>query len=221
MQSADLTLRLPPEMQLPVPDLVELGSVYREEVLSWGVDERRDQIRFLSIVAGEIDVVRELAADLERAESPDVYRYDLTPIDDDTFYLYAELGLRAADSMLFEPFDRPGLVLVPPVVYTGRDVVRFTVLGEGDALANVLDAVPDAVGVTVERVSDHRRRTETLTGRLTNRQFEALSIARELGYYEVPRESNLAAVADRLECSESAASRLLRTAERALVESAF
>ncbi|MCU4925916.1 helix-turn-helix domain-containing protein [Halobacteria archaeon AArc-dxtr1] len=220
MQSADLTLRLPPAARLPVPDLVSMGAVHREEVLSWDIDQERGRMRFLSVIAGEIDAVRALADDLNVEESVTVHRYGLSPIDDDTFYLYGELDLRDGDALLFEPFDHPGLVVVPPIVYESRDVVRFTVLGEGDALTGVLEAIPESVGVDVGRVSDHRRRTETLAGRLTNRQFEALRAAKTLGYYEVPRESSLADVAERLDCSESAASRLLRSAEKRLVDSA-
>ena len=130
------------------------------------------------------------------------------------------MDLRAADATLLGAFDEPGLVIVPPIVYTGREHVHVTVLGESNALAGLLDRVPDDIGVEVHRVSDHQRRAETLAGRLTARQFEALEVAHEQGYYDVPRTGSLADVAAALECSESAASTLLRSAESALVEAA-
>ncbi|MFC4249251.1 helix-turn-helix domain-containing protein [Natribaculum luteum] len=215
MQSADLTLRLPPSMQLPVPDPGE-ADVHREELLSWHVDPGSETVHFLSLFVGDLESVRAAASDLDV-----VRRFDLVPVDDDTFYGYAVMDVRNADAALMGAFDEPGLVVVPPIVYTDRATVRVTVLGEPDALSGLLEQFPADVDVEVKRVSDHQRRMETLAGRLTARQFEALESARELGYYDVPRTASLSAVADELDCSESAASTLLRTAETALVDAAL
>lgn len=216
MQSADLTLRLPERMQLPVPVPAAELEFHREELLSWRVDPETERVRFLSLIVGDREAIRDAALELDV-----VHRFDLTPIDEDTFYAYAVMDVRAADATLMDAFDEPGLVIVPPVVYTGRERVHVTVLGEADALAGLAEQVPDDVGVTVERVSDHQRRAETLAGRLTARQFEAMATARELGYYDVPRTASLADVAAALECSESAASTLLRTVESELVDAAL
>lgn len=94
--------------------------------------------------------------------------------------------------------------------------VQLTILGEPDALRGVVDGFPEFVDV--ERVGEPRGIGGSLAGRLTARQLEALSVAWELGYYEVPREGSLAEVADSLGCSESAASTLLRKAEHGLVD---
>ncbi|WP_339105451.1 helix-turn-helix domain-containing protein [Haloterrigena salinisoli] len=214
MQSADLTLRLPPAMQSPAPEGT-LESVRREEVLSWEIDREARRIRFLSLIVGDPGVLGDLADDLEH-----MYRYDLTPVDADTFYGYVEMDLRSSDVALLEAFDLPGLVIVPPMVYTGRENVHITVLGDPEAMPTLLGRIPDGVGVEVRRVSEHQRRAETLAGRLTARQFEALEVAQELGYFDVPRTGSLAEVAAKLDCSESAASTLLRSAEAALVEAA-
>ncbi|WP_049924178.1 helix-turn-helix domain-containing protein [Halopiger djelfimassiliensis] len=216
MQSADLTLRLPEWMQLPVPvPGVEL-EFHREELLSWHVDLETERVRFLSLIVGDRGAIREAAADLDV-----VHRFDITPVDEETFYAYAVMDVRAADERLMGTFDEPGLVIVPPIVYTGPETVHVTLLGEPEALAGLLDRFPEDVGVEVERVSDHQRRAETLAGRLTARQFEAMETARELGYYEVPRTASLAEVATELGCSESAASTLLRTVESELVDAAL
>ncbi|WP_293029316.1 helix-turn-helix domain-containing protein [Natronococcus sp.] len=215
MQSADLTLRLPPSMQLPAPE-EPLESFQREEVLSWVVDPDSETVRFLSLVVGDPGALGNLAEDLDS-----VRRYDVTPVDEETFYGYVEMDLRAANATLLGTFDVPGLVVVPPMVYTGRENVHVTVLGEPEAMSGLLERTPDEVGVEVERVSEHQRRSETLAGRLTARQFEALEVARDAGYYEVPRCGDLATVAEALECSESAASTLLRSAERGLVDAAL
>lgn len=215
MQSADLTFRLPPSMQLQVPEEI-LESFHREELLSWEIDHDAGTVRFLSLIVGDPDVIEELASDLET-----VQRYDLTRIDEDTFYGYAEMDLRVPEARLMSTFDVPGLVIVPPMIYTGRENVHVTVLGEPGAMSHLLETVPEGVGVEVQRVSEHQRPSETLAGRLTARQFEALGAANDLGYYDVPRTGSLAAVADELDCSESAASTLLRTAESELVGAAL
>ncbi|MWV41850.1 helix-turn-helix domain-containing protein [Natrialba sp. INN-245] len=216
MQSADLTLRLPPSMRMPVPELAVESALHREELLSWHLDPESETVRFLSLFVGDLEGIEEVVTDLEF-----VHRYDISRVDDDTFYGYVEMDLRESDAMLLGAFDVSGLVVVPPVVYTGRETVHATVLGESDALSSVLEAFPDDVRVEVERVSDHQRKAETLAGRLTARQFEAMETARAAGYYDVPRSGSLADVAAALECSESAASTLLRTAEAELVDAAL
>lgn len=216
MRSADLTVRLPERMQLPVPSSRDDLEVHREEVLSWRVDPETERVRFLSVFVGNREEIRETARGLAV-----VHRFETTPIDDDAFYGYAEMDLRAADASLIGAFDEAGVVIVPPMVYTGPGTVRVTVLGEPAVLAGLLERFPEGVDVTVERVSAHRRRSETLAGRLTARQFEAMETARELGYYDVPRTGSLADVAAELDCSESAASTLLRTVESELVDAAL
>ncbi len=200
-------------MQLPGPE--DPTAFQREEVLSWEVDPEAGTVRFLSLIVGDVGALGTLADELDA-----VHRYDATPIDDDAFYGYVEMDLRAADATLLGTFDVPGLVIVPPMVYTGRQNAHITVLGEPEAMSQLLERAPDGVEIEVERVSEHQRRSATLAGRLTARQFEALTVARNAGYYDVPRSGDLATVAGELECSESAASTLLRTAESKLVDAA-
>lgn len=216
MQSTDLTLTLPEWMQLPVPEYADPDAVRREEVISWDIYPDAGVVGFLSIVLGDIDTARQSAEDIDPVES-----VSLTPIDEDSYYAYVEMSLREADATLMATFADRRLVVVPPVVYTDRETVHVTVLGADEALSGLLDRVPDDVGVTVERVSDHRRRPGTLASRLTDRQYEATRVARAVGYFEVPREGTLATVADRLGCSESAASKLLRNAQAELVDGAL
>lgn len=214
MQSVDLTLTLPESMQLPTPDYE--GYVVREEVLSWRILPREGVVCFLSLIVGDRDRCREVAEGVDV-----VRRFDVAPIDDDRFYGYAEMALRDADASLMEPFDDRGLVVVPPIVYEDSATVRVTALGTDESLTGLLDGFPDGVEIDVDRVGDHDRLSGSLAGRLTRRQFEALDVAREAGYYDVPRSGSLAIVAEKLGCSESAASTLLRHAEARLVDAAI
>ena len=216
MQSVNLTISLPESMELPVPEYADPDAVVREELLSWQVRPDEEAVYFLSLLTGDLAACQEAVGDIDS-----VRRVDFEPVDEDTFYAYAVMDLRAADSSLMATFDAPGLVLVPPIVYTDTDTVQVTVLGDESALSGLLEGFPDEVNVTVDRVGDHARLGGSLAGRLTRRQFEALGVARNLGYYEVPREAPLADVARQLDVSESAASSLLRKAERALVDAAL
>ncbi len=211
MQSIDLTLRLPESMQLPVPESVS-AAVVREELLSWSVHEQSERVWFLSLVVGDRDAIRVAVEDIEA-----VRRSEFASIDHETFYVYAEMSVRDADRVLWTAIEQPETVIVPPVVYTDTGTVQLTVLGEQAALGRIVEHVPSEIAVSVERVGEHRHTNGSLAGRLTHRQLEAVTVARARGYYEVPRDGTLAEVADALDCSESAASTLLRNAERHLV----
>lgn len=216
MQSTDLTLTLPEGMQLPVPEYADPEAVRREEVISWDVYPEAGVVGFLSVVLGDIAVARESGEDIDSIAS-----VELTPIDEDSYYAYVEMRLREADATLMSTFADRRLVVVPPVVYTDRETVHVTVLGEEKALSGLLNRFPDDVGVTVERVGDHQRRPGTLASRLTDRQYEAIEVAQRVGYFEVPRQGSLETVASQLDCSESPASTLLRKAQANLVDGAL
>lgn len=213
MHSVDVTLHLPAGMRLPVPDAVDADAVRREELLSWQVHGADGVVAFLSLVHGDPAVARQALNALDAVEFGDV-----TPVDDDRCYVYVEMAVREAEQPLWAALGAERLVVVPPVVYDDAATVHLTVLGEDDALAGFLDALPGSVDASVDRLSEHRHATGALSGRLTARQFEAVETARDLGYYDVPRSGSLAAVANELDVSESAASTLLRKAERALVD---
>lgn len=215
MRSIDLVLGLPESMQLPVPASVSTAAVVREELLSWQIHEETDVVCFLSLVIGEIDPIQTAVNDLDV-----VHRSDFTVVDDDTFYIYAEMDVRAVDRRLWSAIDRRA-ILVPPIVYTDAGTLQLTILGDEGALSQTMNRVPDEITVNVTRVGEHRHSLASLAGRLTHRQFEALTVARDLGYYEVPRKTALSDVASELDCSESAASTLLRKGERTLVNAAL
>jgi predicted DNA binding protein len=54
-------------------------------------------------------------------------------------------------------------------------------------------------------------------GRLTRRQAEALRLASDLGYYEMPKLARLSHIAEKMGTSEAAAGELLRKAEKKLL----
>ncbi|SIR96887.1 Predicted DNA binding protein, contains HTH domain [Haladaptatus litoreus] len=216
MQSIDLTVDLPESMQLPIPESLSTDAFVREELLTWQVREETDVVCFLSLVVGEIETIRTTVASLDV-----VQQTDFTMVDENTFYLYAEMDLRPSDYALWAALDHHGIVPVPPIVYTDTGTIQVTILGEEDALSRAVSSFPNEVDIDVTRVGEHQHLIGSLAGRLTYRQFEAITIAHELGYYRVPRETSLADVAAALDCSESSASTLLRKGEQSLVNAAL
>lgn len=90
----------------------------------------------------------------------------------------------------------------------------MTLVGHPDDLGAVVEGVPEGIHLHVRRVGND----VTVGGSpLTDRQREALAVAREVGYYEVPRRNGVEAVADELGCAVSTASGLLRRGEARLV----
>ncbi|WP_440989297.1 helix-turn-helix domain-containing protein [Haloarchaeobius baliensis] len=217
MQSLDVTLQLPDEVRLPAPEGFTLGEDFvREELLAWHTDEDRGVDFFLALVVGEVDATRDALDELDA-----VIDFELVPLDADTFYAYVELAIGSETMAWRTALEAQDIVVVPPVVFGPHGSVQLTVLGDPAALRGVVDGFPESVSVDIERVGEPRGIGGSLAGRLTARQFEALSVARELGYYEVPREGSLSEVAESLGCSESAASTVLRKAEQGLVDATF
>ena len=182
----------------------------RVEVVAWNLTTGPVEY-LLAYIEGAIDPYR------ERIESVDSIRdATLSPVDDDSFYVYVCQETRKSDELWRRPFDERNLVLVPPVVYDGEGV-GITVVGASEDLQALIEDIPDRIEVTIEEVSNYDRRHATIAAGVTDRQFEAVSVAVELGYYTVPREVDLGDVADGLGCAESTVSNLLRMAEASVM----
>jgi len=138
-------------------------------------------------------------------------------LTDDDFYVLAGANTRAINEQWRVVFADYPLVFVRfDMLDAERKRVGF--IGEPIDPADVLKDLPDEMEVTVDAVRDFAQPPGAVSCALTQRQHEAVSVAVDSGYYEVPRESSLDEVADRLDCAESTASTLLRRAESQMVE---
>jgi predicted DNA binding protein len=190
--------------------LRETDALERAELLTWNVSP--DGVEYaLFHLEGDVDRYR---ARIDEVGS--VRAYTLTPVDAGSFYAYVEQRTRDAERELRTAFARRSLVVVPPVVYD-ESGMTVTVVGEATDLRAMLDDLPDDLAATIGAVGDFDRRHGTLGAPLTGRQREAVERAVDLGYYEVPREASLEAVAAALDCAPSTASTHLRKAERAVM----
>ena len=197
--------------------LASSDAMEREELLAW--NRSRDDVQFaLFFAVGDLDAYRDRIDDVEA-----IRRYELTPVDEGSFYAYVCQEYTESDAAFFRAFAELNLVVVPPLVYDADGRGRVTVVGPGEALTELVDALRDRAGVGVEvlELGRYDRRQGTAVGELTDRQYEAVEAATRLGYYDVPRSVSLVAVADELGVAEATASELLRRAESNLMGRLF
>lgn len=207
----EATFNLPPRLRHPTEEFIgRSDAAERVEIIAWNVSPESVEY-VLAYVRGAIEPYREHIRSVDPVRDARLSR-----IDEDAFYVYVCQETREADREWRQAFEQRNLVTVPPVVYdeTGTGL---TVVGASEDLQAMLEDLPEEISVTVEQVSDYNRRHATVAADVTDRQFEAVSVAARLGYYTVPREADLADVAAELGCAESTASNLLRKAEASVM----
>jgi predicted DNA binding protein len=193
----------------------ESPVVDRETILER--DARGDVTTLLIGVEGDREGYE---AALDEVDAVEEWATEAAPTNGrgERFFVYVRTRLRDRERSYHDALDRDGVLVVPPVELRADRTVRLTLVGPADPLRAAVEGLPDRVGVDVLRTGSYRRATG---GALTDRQQEAVRLARSVGYYDVPRTGDLAAVAAELDCSTSTASTLLRRAEARLVAAAL
>jgi predicted DNA binding protein len=103
----------------------------------------------------------------------------------------------------------------------GSIVVTLTVPERGILQEILADLQEVGAAVSVEWLvndTDAATTTEIDASTITDKQQEAMELAREMGYYETPRQAGLSEIAGELDVTESAVSQRLNAAETKLVE---
>ena len=195
--------------------LIEQDSIRRAYLRHWNFSNPEYVTTLLHIV-GDIEEGRKayLAA-LEGAES--VQDYDVTSVDDRSFYVYVRESAQGFASRLRALLADTELLVVPPIEYGTDGEMLFEIAGEQDALQGLVANLPDQLSVSVNRLGEYDAYRESQVTALTDRQEEVLEVARERGYYEIPRRASVRDVAEEVGCSKSTAANHLRKAESRLV----
>ncbi|WP_440989294.1 helix-turn-helix domain-containing protein [Haloarchaeobius baliensis] len=214
MKYLDVRIRQPDEWLHPMQEFIRHEDVVQyEELQTWHVVYEQD-------VEYELFYV---VADRERYEPvidgvDSIHWYDITDVDDESFYVYACQEIRDEDRDWRAAFAALSLVVVPPIIYDREAAMGMTIIGDGDDLRTMLDELPESFEVDVRGIGEYDTRRPSLVGALTDRQREAVHVAVDCGYYTVPREGDLETVATALDCAPSTASNLLRKAESAVFQ---
>ncbi|WP_247728718.1 helix-turn-helix domain-containing protein [Halovivax limisalsi] len=211
MKSLRIAIRPNAELMAPEGNLaVAATGVDRHLILGGSVlDGTETTISYVEGAAEDVEPILESA--------PTVDEYDITPTDGGCF-VYCRQELSESALTLFDAFFQDTIVVVPPYECRSDGSIRMTVVGSPSEVQAVLEEFPDAVDVDVLRVGD------TVGGpasELSERQREAVAVAWDCGYYDVPRDRGIEAVAADLDCAVSTASDLLRRAESRLVANAL
>jgi hypothetical protein len=207
MHAARIALKIPAEHLHPMHRFVcESPAVDRETILER--DAGGEVTTLLLHVTGDR---RRYERAIETVPQVEEWR---TTAAEKGFYAYVRTQLRHREQRYRNALDRDGVLVVPPVELRSDRTVRQTMVGHSDALSGALEALPDGVDIEVLRTGTYDRSPGV---RVSDRQREALAAAWDAGYYELPREGDIKAVANELGCASSTASDLLRRAERRVV----
>jgi len=157
----------------------------------------------------------------EATETPGVESVEVSAVGEDR--AYAMLVMRSPETPLFDRIHEmgsgEGFVIRTPFVYRDGEMYGRAV-GDPDPLQRALEEVPAEIDVRIDEVGAFRGGLDDPAVRLSDRQREALVVARDLGYYETPREATHEDVADALGCAPATASDHLQKAEAKLVDAA-
>jgi hypothetical protein len=167
-----------------------------------------------------------LRGDYERfddvlAADENVAEYALLPLTDDTCYCFLSGSVAAPSRALFEHFTQGSLLTVPPVECHADGSSTFSIVGRDDEIEAAVEGVPAGVTVTVERVGEQPVAPDSVVGRLSARQREAVEVALAAGYYDVPRDATCADVAATLDCATATAAEHLKKAESIVLRELF
>ena len=211
MKYLQLRLRFTAEMRHPMQRFIDQSEAVERDVLVHG-NTIGDQDTFLFYVVGDREPY---ATALAAAEM--ITDFAITEIDDRSFYCFLTQRRNAVDEAMFDSLNRTGVIVVPPIEFLPDGVATLTVVGQAAALQDALSEIPEGVTVTVQEVGAYDWRQSVFDPGCTERQRAAVRAAVEAGYYAVPRESSIEAVADALDCAPSTAAEHLRKAEGAVM----
>ena len=151
------------------------------------------------------------------AEQPFVDEYTLSVCPDDSFYLYVRGEVTPDGREFADAFAQPGLVVITPIEFRSDGTIRVTAVGPAEGIQAAVDSIPETMGVDVRAVGEYFAGRLDARLELTQRQFEAISVAVECGYYSASRSATLEDVAAQLDCASGTAGELLRRAERTVM----
>jgi len=187
-------------------------------------DVRMERIYYTNpVTGGGYAELVEFDGDLQAARrilgaSDEVRRFELPSASNGLCYVYFE-GTPQFERVRNAMFEHAVVVKWPITFLRGRDTLsaRATFVGTTDAIQAARDALPAEFDFTLERIGEFRGRIADPLTALTDRQREVFDLALAAGYYEVPRESTQADLAEELGCSPATVADHLRRIEHNLI----
>lgn len=197
----------------PMYDLLANGDcVTRVKTTHWNVTG--DELGIMHFVHGDMEAFE---TELQAIDS--VLEYELTRVDEESFYAYLRSVPTEAASELFGTLTQGRLIVIHPVEWHEDGTQSISVVGSSAEIQNVVDGVPAPVECRVREIGGLERAAEAVKSQLSDRQLEAVESAIELGYYDIPREASVEDVAEDIGCARSTAAEHLRKTESKILHS--
>lgn len=195
--------------------LAEQDAIRRSYLRHWNFSDP-ELVSSLYRVVGDVERgLDDYVAAMERVDS--ITEYDVTPVDERSCYVYVTETATEHARQFRALLTGTDLLVVPPIEYGPDGEMVFEVTGDESELRTVVTGLPDHLSVSVDRLGEYDPQRESAAAVLTDRQREAVAVACEEGYYDVPRRAGVRDVAAELDCSKSTAANHLRKAESRLV----
>lgn len=158
-----------------------------------------------------------IALDDDLSQRSDVVLYDTISTQDGRFQLYLHVRI-SERGILSDCILDHGLVIDPPVVFSGRDRLRLTVIGTPKMIQRAMGQLPSEITFSVERLGQYENDEWSIVSSLTDRQREVVETAFRMGYYEIPRQTTHQDIAAALDLSGSTIDEHLQKAECKIME---
>lgn len=203
MKSMTVELQFSDEALIPLHrGLCESPDLDREVILGGQSVDGVETIS--SFVYGSPDAYESLLAEQES-----ILEYDITP-DEDGFFVYLRQELGPEGMSMMDSLAQETVVVVPPIEFRSDQTMQMTLVAHPDDLRAVSESIPEGISVEILKIGDG---VITSGASISERQQEALQIAWDVGYFDVPRRNGIETVAAELDCAVSTASELLRRGE--------
>lgn len=213
MKYLRLTLREPPDSRNPMHEfLIESDAASLAQLWNWTTAPEAVDVILFRVVGNR----EAYAAALDDAAF--VVDYATARLDDESFYVYVEHATREEDAAFREPFLDRRVLTIPPIEFTDDGETRMEIIGRSADIQAVVDGFPTGFDVGIEQLSTYEQGLDVAASLLTERQHETLTVAIDLGYYDVPRTATVADVAAELGCASSTASSHLQKAHARLAQ---
>lgn len=178
----------------------------------------RELIHNIGLVKDETFVtLYQLTGDVQAVEaileeSTETLSYHISNTDDRIhLYLHAVGNDTVVD--LLEMLREFEFIIDTPLEYTRRGGLRVTLVGHWDSFREAIPETPEDIRLKLLQTGDYEPNTNRLYSLLTPQQQEALEVAVDMGYYEVPRQATHEDIAGELGCTGGTVGGHLRKVE--------
>lgn len=194
--------------------LANADFVERATALHWNFTG--DELGIMHYIQGDADEYVAAAQSMR-----EVLDFEIQRAGDEAFYAYVRDATNEPLRELFGTITSGSLIILPPIEYNPDGTVSLSVFGPSAELQTAIETVPDPISATITAVSGLEGVAGTVETLLSDRQREAVEVALDVGYYEIPREGSHEAVAAAMDCAPSTAAEHLQKAESKLLRATF